>query len=320
VKLVRLAALGARPRFVARAVSWLALLAGCSRPAAGPSADPRADAALAENADPSETTYPLRERDDLGRTVVVAAEPRRIVALLPSHTETLFVLGVGDRVVGVDDYSDDPEPATRLPKLGGLYDAHLEALLALEPDLVLASEASRAVLPLESAGLAVWAGSARTFDDVFRVIETIGRMVAQGGKARKLVRQMREQIEAIERRARAGEHPTVYFELDATPYAAGASSFIGGLIARAGGIDIVPPELGDFPKVNPEWVIAQDPEIIVGAPRDELLARAGWGGLRAVRQRRVYTLSEEQRRTIVRPGPRLAEGLSAVASLLSAAP
>jgi len=105
----------------------------------------------------------------------VRSEPQRIVSLLPSHTETLFALGLGSRVVGVDDYSDDPVEATRLPKLGGLYDVHVEQLLSLKPDLVLLSEWSSGVTPLDQTGATTWAGSAQTFDDVFRVIETVGK-------------------------------------------------------------------------------------------------------------------------------------------------
>jgi iron complex transport system substrate-binding protein len=293
------------------AFSVAALGASCHRDA--PSA-----VVSSEPATPSEgdTSFPVRIADDLKRTVVLAAEPRRIVALLPSHTETLFALGVGDRVVGVDDFSDYPEAATHLPKLGGLYDARLESLLSLEPDLVLMSEASRSIQPLERAGATVWAGSASTFDDVFRVIEAIGRLVGRAARARAMTAAIRDQIDGVERAAHRGPPPTVYFELDATPYAAGAPSFIGGLIARAGGINIVPSELGEFPKLNPEWIIARDPDVILGASREELLGRPGWAALSAIRNHRTYSLSEEERRTIVRPGPRLGEGLRSLAALL----
>ena len=291
------------------------LLASCHR------GEPSA-AGSTELAAPSEegTSYPVRIADDLKRTVVLAAEPRRIVALLPSHTETLFALGVGDRVVGVDDFSDYPEPVTHLPKLGGLYDARLESLLALEPDLVLISEASRSIQPLERAGATVWAGSASTFDDVFRVIEAIGRLVGRAARARAMTAAIREQIDGVERAVQRGPAPTVYFELDSTPYAAGPASAIGGLIARAGGINIVPSELGEFPKLSPEWVIARDPAVIVGVSREELLGRPGWAGLSAIRTHRVYSLSEDERRTIIRPGPRLGAGLRALAALLHREP
>jgi iron complex transport system substrate-binding protein len=308
-------------RAVAARAAYLATLAlGCAR--AAPGANPLAEhpAPATQEAGESETAYPLQLQDELGRTVVVRAEPARIVALLPSHTETLFALGVGDRVAGVDDFSDYPEKAAGLPKLGGLFDARLEPLLALKPDLVLVSETSRAVVPLEASGTTVWAGSARTFDDVFRIIETIGRIVGRPSKATEITRQMRDEINEIEKDSRGRPHPTVYFEIDRAPYAAGAVSFIGALITRAGGINIVPPDLGEFPKLGPEWLIAQNPSVILGVSREELLGRPGFAGLSAVRAGRVHTLSPDERRTIVRPGPHLAEGLRAMVHLFDPGP
>jgi iron complex transport system substrate-binding protein len=260
--------------------------------------------------------YPVRLRDDRGVTVTVPAEPQRIVALLPSHTETLFALGVGARVVGVDDFSDYPPEVARLPRLGGLYDAHLEPLLSLKPDLVLASESSASATRLEQMGLTVWGGSARTFDDIFRVIETIGRLVDRPGDAQKVSERIRHDIEAIESRLRGRDHVRVYYELDATPYAVGSSSFIGVMLAKAGGDDIVPAELGDFPKINPEAVIAGNPSVILGASLEEVAERPGWDKIAAVRAARVYKFPPAEAQLIARPGPRIADGLRVLARRL----
>ena len=112
----------------ARVRPWLALAAAlavgaCRADARGSSSRP---APLAENA---HATFPVETRDDTGRTVTLRAEPRRIVSLLPSHTQTLFALGLGDRVVGVDDYSDDPAETAHLPKLGGLFDGECHVVM-----------------------------------------------------------------------------------------------------------------------------------------------------------------------------------------------
>jgi iron complex transport system substrate-binding protein len=260
--------------------------------------------------------YPVHLRDDRGAEVSVRAEPQRIVALLPSHTETLFALGVGSRVVGVDDYSDWPPEAARLPKLGSLYDARLEALLSLKPDLVLVSESSGAAGPLAKSGLTVWAGSARTFDDIFRVIDTIGQLVGRGPEATRLSRRVGDEITAVENRLRGQARVRVYYELDATPYTVGPRSFIGVMLAKAGGEDIVPADLGDFPKISPEAVIAGNPSIILGASLDEIRARPGWDKIAAVRVGRVYKLPTAEAQLIARPGPRIAEGVRALARRL----
>src|SRR5207253_139591 len=118
--------------------------------------------------------------------------------LLPSCTETLFALGSGDRLVGVDDFSDYPEAVNQLPKLGGLYDTQVERALALKPDLIFVSEGSPAIAPLARAGAAVWAGGARKFEDVFRIIELTGQLIGRAHEATQLVAQMHEQIAGIE--------------------------------------------------------------------------------------------------------------------------
>jgi len=96
----------------------------------------------------SSAAFPVRVVDDSGRSVLVPQEPLRIITLLPSFTETVFALGVGARLVGVDDFSDYPNEVARLPKLGGAYDTKLERVLALKPDLVLLSDDSKAASAL----------------------------------------------------------------------------------------------------------------------------------------------------------------------------
>jgi iron complex transport system substrate-binding protein len=248
--------------------------------------------------------------------VTVPSEPRRIVALLPSHTETLFALGVGAEVVGVDDYSDDPPEVKALPRLGGLYDPHLEVVLSLKPDLVLLSESSSAATPLDRSGLVVWAGSARTFDDVFRVIDAVGKMVDRSAQATRLAKEIGQDLAAIEDRLRNAERVRVYYELDANLYSVGPSSFIGVLLTKAGGRNVVPEGLGDFPKISPEAVIAGDPSVILGPSLEDVARRPGWSRIAAVRTASVYELPKEESRLIGRPGPRIADALRALARRL----
>ena len=263
-----------------------------------------------------EAGFPVQVRDDLGRPVVVPTSPHRILSLLPSFTETLFALGAGDRVVGVDDFSDYPGAAKNLPKLGGLYDTQVERALSLKPDLIFVSEGSAVVSSLSRSGAAVWAGSARKFEDVYRVIELTGKLVGRPREAALLVTQMQEQIATVEAGVRGLPAVSVYYELDPSPYTVGPSSFIGVMITKAGGVNIVPATLGDFPKISPELVVSTNPSVIIGASLDDVEHRPGWRGIAAVKNRRVYQWSPEEAHLLSRPGPRLPEGLRALARRL----
>jgi iron complex transport system substrate-binding protein len=287
----------------------------CSRKAA--STGPAADDGPSERANAAaRSVYPLEVRDDAGRVVTLRAAPRRVVSLLPSLTETLFALDVGERVIGVDDYSDYPPETSRLPKLGGITDAHLEQVVSLRPDLVLVSDLSRAVNALERSGLAVWVGRGRTFDDVFRVIGAVGKMMDRADEAERLSETIRAEIRTVEHRLSERERVTVYYELDATPYSVGPSSFIGVMLSMAGGSNVIPAGLGDFPKVNPELVIASNPSTILGATLQEIAARPGWGRIAAVQAGRVYAMSTDERHLVERPGPRLAQAVRLLARRL----
>jgi len=257
----------------------------------------------------SERLFPARARDDLGRTVTVAKEPHRIVTLLPSHTETVCALGLEDRLVGIDDFSDFPPSVTKLPRLGGMVDARLEGILALSPDLVVLSEASPAAPAMDRAGLSVWAGSPRTLDDTYRVIQTVGKLVGRPHEARGLADRIRREVDEETARTRDVPRLRVYYELDATPYAVGPDSFIGELLSRAGGDNVVPKSLGSFPKVSPEIIATADPEVVIGVDYGELLRRPGWDRTSAVEHHRVFVLTPEERAVVVRPGPRIAEGI-----------
>jgi iron complex transport system substrate-binding protein len=305
---------GARFRVIALVTLALAG-SGCR---AKPSSSSASTAAATDAG--AEGGFPLEVRDDVGRTVRVASRPQRILCLLPSFTETLFALGAGDRVVGVDDFSDYPEAARHLPKLGGQYDTQVERALALKPDLILVSEASTVVWPLSRGGAAVWAGSARKFEDVYRVIELTGELVGRKTEAALLVTRMRAQIASVEASVRGLPPVSIYYELDPAPYTVGPSSFIGVLIAKAGGVNIVPEALGDFPKINPELVVSSNPSVIIGASPADVERRPGWSKISAVSNHRVYQWSPEEAHLLSRPGPRLPEGLRALARRLHPEP
>ncbi|WP_102127207.1 ABC transporter substrate-binding protein [Deinococcus planocerae] len=261
------------------------------------------------------TSYPLTVRDDLGRSVTLRSEPRRIVSMLPSHTETLAALGAGNKLVAVDSFSNHPKAVTdRLPKVGSAFQPDIEAILALKPDLVLADESSSSRLTekLAQAGLTVYGGSAQTFGDVFEKIGVLGRLTNREAAALNLITRMRGELNTLQASVARLPRVSTYYEVDPAPYSVGPNSFIGTLITKAGGRTIVPARLGDFPKIDPELIVQANPQVMIGVPLAQARTRPGWANLQAVRTGRVYTPTPEERDALSRPGPRLPEALRAL--------
>lgn len=272
-------------------------------------------------------TYPLTLTDELGRTVTLDTEPERIISMMPSHTETLCAIDACDKLIGVDDYSNYPAQVASLPKLGGGltgYDGgpDIEAIVALEPDLVLVSEYGDLAALLEQAGLTVYAGSPQSFEDAFVFYEILGQLSNRDIEAALLSEKVKRDIEAIAKLVSAAKKPSVYYEIDPTPYSVGPKSFIGVLLEKAGGKNIVSAEQGDFPQLDPEFIVVSDPDVIIladatyGESIETLQARAGFADLRAIRENRVYGLSQEQNDLTSVPGPRLAEMVRLFAQML----
>jgi len=265
------------------------------------------------------TSYPLTVTDDLGRSITLKAEPKRIIAMLPSHTETLFALGAGDKLIGIDEYSNYPKAATdKIQKVGNGFQPNLEAIIALRPDLVLADEStsSKLVEKLEGAGLTVYGGTAQTYNQVFQKISTLGKMVNRENQAIALITQMRGRLSALEKSVVGLPKVSTYFELDPTPYTVGPNSFIGALITKAGGKNIIPSGIGDFPQISPELVVSKNPVVIFGVALADLQKRPNWAGIAAVKSARVYSLTPEENDALSRPGPRLPVALAALIKYL----
>ncbi len=257
--------------------------------------------------------------DDLGKSVGFTQPPRRIVSLLPSLSESVCALDACARLVAVDDYSNFPEAVRRLPHVGGIEDARVESIVALKPDLVLAPTSSRALPRLEALGLKVLALEPRTLADVKRVLLLLGPVLAarDGAQAWHAIE---GDLDGVARSLPAAQRGArVYFEVSTAPYAAGESSFIGELLARIGVRNVVPAALGPFPRLNPEFVVRADPDVIMLA-EDEVSAplatRPGWQNLKAVREGRVCRFTRAQGDVLVRAGPRLAEGARLMAQCL----
>jgi iron complex transport system substrate-binding protein len=261
-------------------------------------------------------------RDDLQREVRLPGNPQRIISLVPSLTETVCALGACDRLVATDRYSNWPAQVQALPKTGGFEDPEVEQMVALKPDLVLLSRSQRLSERLGELGVVSFALNTEGYADIGHAVRVVGQILGLSDRAAELNQTIEQAVRRIGEEARAqrrGGGPTVYVEVDPGPYAAGPSSFIGELLVRLGARNIVTEDLGPFPKLNPEYVVHRNPEVIFISPHDasDLAGRPGWAQIRAVKEHRLCSFPAEVRDTIVRPGPRVADGMRAMAECLA---
>lgn len=256
--------------------------------------------------------------DDRGITVTLAAAPQRIVSILPSLTESVCELGYCARLVGVDRYSNYPASVHKLPQVGGGLDPNVEAIVALRPDVVLMAKSSRVGERLEGLGIKVVALEPKTHADVQRVLLKLGQLL-EVADAQRIWRAIDAGVSAAAQSIPANVRGArVYFEVNQGPYAAGESSFIGETLTRLGAKNIVPAKLGPFPKLNPEFIVRANPDLIMIGQRsaDGLQQRPGWQSIRALREQRLCVFPTEEANVLVRPGPRMAESARLMAKCL----
>jgi len=261
----------------------------------------------------------LQITDDRGVTVTLPASPQRIVTLLPSLTETVCELGQCHRIIGVDRYSNYPAHVRTLPQVGGGIDPNIEAVVALKPDVVLMATSSRGVQRLESLGLKVLALEPRSSADAQRVMGKLGQLL-EVPDALRIWRGIDAGVSAAAKSLPASvRNLRVYYEVSVGGYAAGPTSFIGETIARLGVQNIVTPDLGPYHRVNPEFVVRANPDIIMIGQRNVagMAQRPGWAGMRALREQRVCVFTPEESDVLVRPGPRVAEGARLLARCIA---
>jgi iron complex transport system substrate-binding protein len=257
--------------------------------------------------------------DDRGSQLTLARSPQRIVSLLPSLTETVCALGQCQRLVGVDRYSNFPESVTRLPQVGGGMDPNIEAIVALHPDVVLAALSSRSATRLVALGIPVFALEPKSHADVQRVIGKLAQLL-EVPDGQKLWREIDAGVSAAVQSIPANVRGTrVYFEVNRGPFGASEGSFIGETLTRLGVKNILPAKLGPFPKINPELVVRENPDLImIGQANVEgMEQRPGWGNIRALREHRLCVFAPAQADVLVRPGPRMAESARIMAQCLT---
>jgi len=265
--------------------------------------------------------HALQITDERGVSVTFAQTPQRIVSLLPSLTESVCALGQCQRLVGVDRYSNYPASVRSLPVLGGGLDPNIEGIVALKPDVVLLATSSRAGLRLESLGIKVVALEPKNHADVRRVLDRLGALlaIAPAQGAERLWRSIDSGMSAAAQSLSAqAKNTRVYFEVSRGPYAAGESSFIGETLTRLGVKNVVPAALGPFPRLNPEFVVRANPDLIMIGNRsmETMVPYPGWSSIKAVREQRICVFGAEESEVLVRPGPRMDEAARIMARCL----
>jgi len=262
-----------------------------------------------------------------------ARRAQRIVSTAPSLTETLFALGVGERVVAVSDWCHRPEAARRLPKVGGFANPSVEAILAQRPDLVVFVEGlAETARQLEGMGVPTLVVSSEDLAGIQGSVLQIAERVGVPERGRELVAEMQAQLRAVEAAAARGPRPRVLMVISRATgslsglYAVGPESFLGELLARAGGDNIAAGTRAAYPKLSLEEILARDPEVIIevvgmayadgGFEEKAAEAKALWGaypGLTAVRRGAVVPVLDD---ALFQPGPRVAEQARQLGELL----
>lgn len=270
---------------------------------------------------PTPTPAPIQVVDDLGKQLVLDKAPQRIVSLAPSVTEILFAIGAGAKVVGVQDFSNYPPEAASLPKIGG-FPLNYEQIASLQPDLCIGADITSRddISKLEGLGLKVMIVNRTDLEGIFTNIEMVGKAVGMEQSANALAGSLRAELQALRERLKvAATKPRVFVELDETLYTVGPGSFIHPLVELAGGVNIAADADNPYPQLSAEQIIAKDPEVIVltdaayGVTPEQVKARPGWEQITAVKTGAVYPIDSD---IISRPGPRILEGLKALAALI----
>ena len=257
----------------------------------------------------------------------IRSYPRRIICLTEETTETLYLLGEQDRIVGVSGYTVRPPEARQKPKVSAYINAKFDKILALEPDLVFAFSDLQADIAAEliRRGVTVFTFNQRSVIEIIEMILTVGRIVGKAEKAEQLIGALQSEMDAIAASAlRFPYRPRVLFEEWYEPLISGIR-WVDELLEIAGG-DSVFPELRQHQSakdriVNPADVIGRDPQVIIGSwcgrqvKKDLIRAREGWANVSAVRDDHLYEIKSAY---ILQPGPAaLTEGLRQLHAILA---
>ncbi len=278
-------------------------------------------------AEASSASAEIQLTDGLGRSVVLKEAAQRIISLAPSNTEILFAIGAGSQMVGRDSLSDYPAEAANVTDIGSAYEAlNTEMIISLKPDLIIAAEINtpEQVKELEDLGLTVYyLNNPHTLEELYGNLEIMAKLAGREAETATLIESLKARVAAVDEKiAPLSSRISIFYEIDGTdpakPYTAGKGTFITLLIERAGGYNIAA-DIEGYPQLSLEQVVAADPAFILlgdaayGVTPEVVAARPGWENLSAVKNGQVFPFDDN---LLSRPGPRLVDGLEALAKLL----
>ena len=268
--------------------------------------------------------------DMKGRNIVLNGDVTRVVALTAADCEILYAIGAGDALVGRGEYCDYPQAALSLPAVQSGAGTNIEQIIALTPQVVFMDTMAQSVEQieqLETAGIRVVVSDAVNLEGVYDSISLIGRVMSREQEAEKVIGGMKQSFQELSDKAAAhADKPSVYFEISPLKdglWTAGAGTFMDEAASLLGAKNVFGDVTG-WAGISEEQVIQRDPGYIVTTdkysgtgptPEQEIAGRAGWGHLRAVKDGHILNLSDD---SLVRPGPRLADGVKELYDFLYA--
>jgi len=281
---------------------------------------------------PEPTEEPAPEKmvftDDMGNTIELDGYPQAIVSISASATEILFAIGAGGQVVGRDEYSVYPEEALNITSVGAMWDElPVEAILALEPDLVVAAQiiSEDQVLGLRELGLNVyWQANPTSYEELWENLRDFAQLTGHEDETEALIADLEARVKAVQEKiAPVSYLPSVFYELDATdpsnPWTTGSGTFIDYIITQAGGVNAASALEGEYAQISSEELIAVNPDVILladalyGTTVESVAERPGWSVITAVAEDALYPIDPNMMSV---PGPRLVDALEETARLL----
>ncbi|MCK5673958.1 MAG: ABC transporter substrate-binding protein [Spirochaetales bacterium] len=259
--------------------------------------------------------------DSFNRSVTIAKPALRIVSAAPNVTETIFALGKGNLLVGRTDYCDYPEEALNIASIGSLREPDIEAIAELDPDILIASThfTNESLVKLTALSIpVVILADQNSFEGAYRTIEDIARLTGAETMGASLISTMKTTVDSVTSAVKGKEKPSIYYVIGFGEYGdftAGGDTFINQIIDMAGGINIAS-EIEGW-SFSLEQIVDSDPDILVCSKfwnsKESILVTNGYRDLRAVQNGSLFEIDNNM---LDRQGPRLAEGLKALAEII----
>ena len=269
----------------------------------------------------AQTVYPYTVTDSKGNKVVIESEPKKIISVAPSVTELVYALGKGEELLGRTDYCDYPEEAASVQSIGSLTDPNLEKIIEIKPDVVIASTHFKddVAKKLQDLGIKIVVlKDSKNIDGAYESINKLGEILNAQDKAEEVVASNKKKIEKIKETVKDAETPKVYYVVGfgkTGDYTATGDTFIAEMLSIAGGKNIAQDATGW--KYSLEKIIENDPEDIIISKKfvmkDQFMTTEGYKELSAVKNNKVFEIDDN---LVNRQGPRIAEGVEALAKIL----